>query len=357
MKYYTSDELISTLSDVTHVSLLNGKEGSISVISEYGGRPLGLFPRKNNGNLLWINPNVRETILSRGWDIGGDRYWISPEQLFFYEDPENWKGWFCPPSIDPANYKILEESSEACSVQSKITVINQINKEKYEGQINRTFKILKEPFSTDLEYCGLEILEECWLNQQNLKINGWSLATVISQGPNNPGTVLIPTKLDPKPLSYFRNIPNKRLILGENYVGFKIDVNDIYKLAIRPEDIDYEIPAKIGYVSQIPESQDYGFLVKLSNDIPRSQDDCYDISRDHPNMEIGVIQSYNSESPDKDNLNFGEIELQLSTFKTQEKTSIGIAKHQLFSYIGSKDEILTIVEKYLKIKNLQIFKK
>jgi len=191
--------------------------------------------------------------------------------------------------------------------------------------------------------------------QPNLKINGWSLACIISGGPSNPGTVLIPTKPNPKPLSYFRIIPEDRLTIGDNYVAFKLDVDDVYKLAVRPEDIDFARHAKIGYLLKIPDSEEYGFLVKLSNDIPITQDDCFDVSRDHPESEIGVIQSYNSESPNKPSLKYGEIELQLNKFEAIDNASHGKARHQIIGYIGSKEEVLEVAEKYLGIANPSLF--
>ena len=42
-------------------------------------------------------------------------------------------------------------------------------------------------------------------------------------------------------------------------------------------------------------------------------------------------------------------------FETFDNTSHGKAKHQLFGYIGSKEEILDVVEKYLGIINPEIF--
>jgi len=101
--------------------------------------------------------------------------------------------------------------------------------------------------------------------------------------------------------------------------------------------------------------ENWGFLVKISNDIPKSQSECFDISRDHPDSEIGVVQSYNSESKEKPLLRYGEIELQLNLFKTVDNASHGKAKHQLFGYIGSKDEILNIMEKFLGISNPKLF--
>ena len=217
--------------------------------------------------------------------------------------------------------------------------------------------MIKEPIKTNVVgYCGIEFLDDCIFFQPNLKLNGWSLACIISGGVQNPGTVLIPTNPNPKPLSYFRSIPEDRLIIGDNYVAFKIDVADIYKLAIRPEDIDFSRPAKIGYVLKIPESEEYGFLIKLSDNVPKTQEECFDTARDHPDSEIGVIQSYNAESPEKPEfLKFGEIELQLDMFKTIDNASHGKAKHQILAYIGSKDDILDLIEKYLGIINPILF--
>ena len=354
MNYFTKETLLSTIGEKTTLIELGSEEGSV-IISEFGGRPLGIFPNNSCYNLLWVNPNIKEIIKSRNWQMGGDRYWISPEKDFFYKNPETWEDWFCPEGLDPANYEILASSETSCTVSSGIFVMNQRTKQGNQGEITRQFKLIKEPYSTGVQYCGIEILDDCVFYRSDLKINGWSLATIISGGVDNPGTVLIPTTSNPNPISYFRNIPEDRLKIGENYVTFKIDVNDIYKLAIRPEDIDFERPAKIGYVLKIPEFDKYGFIVKLSNDIPRSQKECFDVSRDHPDSEIGVIQSYNSESSDKSLLSFGEIELQLKVFKTIDNASHCKAKHQLFSYIGMKEEILNVIEKFLGIKNPFLF--
>jgi len=293
--------------------------------------------------------------MAKSWEIGGDRYWVSPERDFFYKKPGTWEEWYCPQALDPAIYEILGCNEKSCTLSSPISVHNHSTNQLYRGEVTRQLTLIKEPYNTGLEYCGLEYLDDCVVFRPNIKANGWSLAQIISGGPDNPGTVLIPTKSDPKPLSYFRTIPNDRLTIGEGYIAYKIDVSDIYKLAVRPEDIDYERSAKIGYVLKLPESEDYGILIKLSNDIPKSQDQCFDVSRDNPEMEIGVIQSYNHESPNKPALAFGEVELQLKPFESIDNTSLSKAKHQLFGYVGSKDEILSVIEKYLGISEPKLF--
>ncbi len=354
MNYFTKNTLINSLENRSEFIELNYNDSTI-IISEQGGRVLGIFPKKECINLLWVNPAIEDLDFKKEWNIGGDRYWISPERLFFYKNPELWEDWFCPEGLDPAYYKITSSTKTSCSLNTDVSLTNQLTKEIYKGKIRRDISLVEEPISTGVPYCGIQYMDDCTLFTPNLNINGWTLTQVISGGMDNPGTVLIPTNSNPKPQSYFKLIPGNRLKINTNYIAFKIDVDDIYKLAIRPEDIDFSRSEKMGYVLKIPESDEYGFLVKISDDVPKSQEECFDVSRDHPDAEIGVIQSYNSESPDKSLLNFGEIELQLNKFKNFNNKSRGIAKHQLFGYIGTKDEILGVIEKYLGIRNPALF--
>ncbi|MFX1274914.1 MAG: DUF6786 family protein [Promethearchaeota archaeon] len=354
MNYFTFKDLKSEICNLTNLVELNHDEGSI-IISEYGGRVLGLFPLINEYSLLWINPSIKSSIESKDFLIGGERYWISPERTYFYKDPENFKEWFCPNGIDPANYVITKSSQNECILASKISLINQFNKERYNGEITRKIRLINEPINIGLNYIGIEIIEDCIVDVQNIEMNGWSLAQCITGGANSPGTVLIPTKTNPKLLSYFRIIPDDRREIGENYIAFKIDAADIYKLAVRPEDIDFNRSAKIGYFLKIPNSDKYGFLIKLSDDIPKNQDQCFDVARDRHDSERGVIQSYNDESSSPSIVSFGEIELQLNSFTTWKNGSRSTAKHELFGYIGEKEEIFDVIAKYLGINNPKIY--
>lgn len=356
MNYYSKEALISSLNENLHLCELSLDNNSSALISDYGGRVLGLFPRNDNYNLLWISPNITKNIKSRSWAIGGDRYWLGPEKSFFYEKPEKFENWHCQPGLDPANYEILAKKENTCTLSTPIAIKNYLSNVHLRGEITRQFKVIKEPIKTGIsDYCGIEYIDDCVIFQPNIKANGWSLTCVISGGRKNPGTVIIPTRSNSKPLSYFRIIPENRLKRAPDHVSFKIDVDDIYKLAIRPEDIDFSRNSKIGYMIRIPKSEEFGFIVKISSDIPKKQEDCFDISRDHPDSEIGVIQSYNSESPNNTALQFGEIELHFNPLKTIDNISHGKATHQLCSYIGTKDEILGVIEKYLGVSEPFIF--
>jgi hypothetical protein len=356
MNYFNKESLYTTLNNKANLVDLEVNESSSATIMEYGGRLIGLFPQNSNFNLLWINPSILDAISSGSRVIGGERYWISPEREFFYKKPETWEDWYCQKGLDPANYEILNSDEKSCTISTPVDITNNLTKTRLSGEITRQFRVIKEPIKTSFQnYCGVEIIDDCVIYKPQLKINGWSLSCVISGGTKNPGTVLIPTKDDAKPLSYFRTIPQDRLNISTDHVSFKIDVDDIYKLAIRPDDLNFQIHAKIAYIIKVPDSEEFGVLIKLTNDIPNEQSDCFDLSRDHPDGEIGVIQSYNSSSPNKPILNYGEIELQLNKFETIENTSHGKARHLLCGYIGKKDEILEIIEKYLSIDEPYLF--
>ncbi len=58
--------------------------------------------------------------------------------------------------------------------------MNQRTKQGSQGEITRQIRVIQEPYKTGVNYCGLELLDDCIFFRPNLKLNGWSLATVIS---------------------------------------------------------------------------------------------------------------------------------------------------------------------------------
>ena len=172
MNYFTKDSLLSIIGKEINFIELTINDESSAIISEYGGRPLGLFPKTHCYNLLWVNPDIKNVIKARSHVIGGDRYWVSPERDYFYKKPETWEEWFCPPGLDPAHYEILASSITSCTLSSQIFILNQRTKKGSQGEITRQIRVIKEPHSTGIGYCGLEILDDCIFFRPYLKLNG-----------------------------------------------------------------------------------------------------------------------------------------------------------------------------------------
>ena len=82
MNYFTKNDLLGLKEDLGNIVELSSNDESSVIVSEYGGRPLGLFPKNESYSLLWINPEIKSEIKSRGRVIGGDRYWIYGSPIF-----------------------------------------------------------------------------------------------------------------------------------------------------------------------------------------------------------------------------------------------------------------------------------
>jgi len=65
MNYFTKESLLANKNDIGNVVELNFNNESSAIISEYGGRPLGLFPKNEEYSLLWINPDIKNVVKSR----------------------------------------------------------------------------------------------------------------------------------------------------------------------------------------------------------------------------------------------------------------------------------------------------
>jgi len=73
MNYFTKEILQSVVGNLTNLIELKLDDATV-IISEFGGRPLGIFPKEDCYSLLWINPKINEIIRTRNRAIGGDRY-------------------------------------------------------------------------------------------------------------------------------------------------------------------------------------------------------------------------------------------------------------------------------------------
>ena len=63
MNYYTKNNLLTSIDGVTNFLELKHNEEASLVISEYGGRPLGIFPKKDCYSLLWICSDIKKYII------------------------------------------------------------------------------------------------------------------------------------------------------------------------------------------------------------------------------------------------------------------------------------------------------
>jgi hypothetical protein len=90
----------------------------VILVTQRGGRVLGIFPDPAAPNLLWVNSALADassfgTFISRGdWNLGGERIWIAPEIQYNVRDREDFWGTLAVPArMDPGDYLLSTEQN------------------------------------------------------------------------------------------------------------------------------------------------------------------------------------------------------------------------------------------------------
>ena len=283
--------------------------------------------------------------------MGGERLWIAPERNFYYENPRDFEGFHVPAGMDPGNY----EGSDDLTYVNTYTLMDLKSNQLAEGTtMQRSFAPCDDPYGTGLAFAGTTIRDSITVPGAELDFCAWSLAQIYTCGAANPGTVLFPIKEQGQILNYFDPIPAGRAEVKQGYGRFRIDAADIYKMGIAPEDMLFDNECKSVYVSPYPGVDRWFCVIKRSNDMPRSQQECVDYPKSNPEGTKGATQAYNNgpDFPLGPDFPFGEIEMQLAKGVRTGDTTVSSGEHQLLAYAGAKEEILKLAATALGTRDM-----
>ncbi|HUT80756.1 MAG TPA: DUF6786 family protein [Candidatus Bathyarchaeia archaeon] len=322
------DELLSLKERIEYHTSVNLMQKDLVrvMVTEKGGRIIAVD--FGEGNLLWVNDDIEFNLKNDEWNLGGIRTWISPEQLFFYSDPENFDGWFCQRNLDPADYFFTKQTKTQTSMDSNINIVNMATNEKLIGRINKNFSLgncLRTASSLKFE---IKISTELLLEVCEFPVALWTLVQVPVDR-QNKGIVTIPVTENSQPIHYFGQIPADYLQVDKSEIKFIMDGSNELKLGIKPEDLQNPVNQKMKYT--FTKNQKRMSLELSSLTGATSQAQCLDKAKANPNGPKGVLQCYNSDC-NKSGLAFGELEIQS---KPVEKTG---------EYWKAKEEILITFE-------------
>ncbi len=340
------NSLVEVLKEHTKIYEYNSNKWNV-IITEYGGRIIGIFPR-NQYNLLWVNPDLRKTLAEENWNLGGARIWISPEKNFYYKKPTFFEEWVCQRDLDPGNYTIKEKDTNYVKLENRFSIYDFLNNTTLNGNILREIFFEKADDILEIHIYENLITE----NFSGSLIDLWALVQV-NPGINGVGTVVIPTKKDTKPIPYFGDIPSSYLKVDKDAVFFRIDCLKVLKLGIRPEDLPIEGIGKIGYITRASDKE-YIFLMLYSRCCPRKQGECLDVPKNPETQLKGCIQSYNS-GPEGDFQGFGEIEMHFMPSEKIGNRLVSRIDYDLIAYTGDKREVLEKAMELLDIEYIRLF--
>lgn len=351
--------------------------GGTAMLSQRGARILGLFPGDDDDvlNALWTHERIGDVVWGavRDWvaegmgSIGGERLWISPERNWYYLRPITFEGWFCPRGMDPGEYERIAEPDCEIAYRNTFQLEDMITGETFElATMTRRFQGLENPLSGDLAsrlgYAGVRKTDSIDLPEAtaNTVLNLWTLALVDPTPADGVATIVVPVKPGAQPVDYFGGLTDDRLVTCDDHVAFKIDGKSVGKLGIRPEDIDLEQGARIGAFLPSASEDRLLLVIQRSNDVPRTQDECFDVAKADPDGPKGVVQAYNSgpgNDPAAPHPVFGEAEIQLAR-ATPPFDGEGLAARatsDLMAFEGPRDDVLAAGCSLLGIADVHLF--
>ncbi len=337
------NELCEKIGNKTKVIAKSTSCGT-AVFSEAGARLIGLFPSTESANTLWVAENIDSRISSGDWQTGGERLWIAPQRDFFFTNPQKFEGFHVSSDLDPGSYSQKDD----LTFENIFTLRNHHKKVTYSECIaRRKFAMINDdPYQSGLDYVGVQIDDYLSISSSEINMCAWSITMVATCGPEKPGTVLLPMANLNAVVNYFDPIPYNRFSTGIGFSRFLIDSKKALKLAIRPEGVVWDNPAKIMYISPFSGTDKWFCLIKRTEDLPKNQENCVDPTVYNPHGPKGAIQAYNH-GYDSEML-YGEIELQLNKGLPESNRVTSCGTHELLSYSGTKKEILNLAKIVLR---------
>jgi hypothetical protein len=146
-KFLSSKELISIAEKYTDV-ITKETESGLLIFTERGARILGMFPKAEGDNALWVNADLETYLQEHQTLVGGDRLSISPEKSFFYENPRDFEGYHVPSEIDPGEYKCFDRTDKII-FENTFSLLRYDKNKLFDNSVEkRQFKLVSDPYST-----------------------------------------------------------------------------------------------------------------------------------------------------------------------------------------------------------------
>lgn len=339
------------------ISILNacGKETKVFKTSDgtevlmmaYGGRVLGLFSSGSDDNFYWTNTALETEEKAKAFfgsgefcHTGGDRTWMAPEIDFFMPQFPNRDIYDQPRSLDPGNYKFVEEDGKLKLVNNfKLTVsrtkeVVDLKITKYLGDAPNPLRHQRGFDLDGIEYAGytqfatLEMLSDC----NKACVGLWNLV----QMPFG-GDLIIPTygKADAK--VYFGDIQDK-VTSKDGLIVFKMDLAGEHKIGVRAT----ATAGRVGYIYDTGKNGKWGviirnFIVNPSGeyiDVPWQDIDEFGYSTQACNVNSGLGQ-------------FNELEYHIPAIGKGTGRSKCDDAAQVWAFRGSKEKMESVVKTLL----------
>ena len=237
------------------------------VITERGGRILGIYPHETSENMLWINPKLADRayvqqhfVQGREWNLGGERTWLSPEVEYNIPNIESiWENYTVQSAIDPGSYSLQAPAVDLDKGTLK-TVFwqQQISALTFQSKVERSFhvekicRLLSDPLqmigmdsiSLQYDYIGYETTTKLKLTEIPRVYAPLSLWTLMQVPPT--GEMIVPTYGYAEVTDFFEPTGASHLTVTDHGIYFKIDAKERHKISLKSSCLT----GRIGYLRQ-----------------------------------------------------------------------------------------------------------
>jgi hypothetical protein len=257
-------EVVHTADAISPTVILRSPSGRacVAVSARLQGRVLTSSANGQNGRSLgWVNQKLiasdktEEHFNAYG---GEDRIWIAPEggqfSVFFApKAPFDLAHWYTPAAVDTQPFEQVGKSGTSVTFRKRFSIENYSGT-KFEGQIDRTVKLLTEDqVWKDLKIAPVQSVRVVAFQSDNKLTNAgpktWSKKTgllsiwILSQFQASPSaTIMIPIHAGPEaqlgnPVTsdYFGSIPPDRLAVKPDAIFMRADAEYRGKLGVNPK--------------------------------------------------------------------------------------------------------------------------
>jgi len=223
--------------------ILQAGTGSL-LITEHGGRVLGVFVADVAENLLRVHPaldaggeRARAFLESDEWNLGGDRLWLSPELELHFRDGEHPtpEAYDVPPEIDPGRYTVVQASEHAVQLEIGGELVNRRSGRPFRFHVRRTIGLCPAPCDTSgLSYIGYALSSELRIPEVDRPEAQYGLWQLLEVPPG--GTVCIPVQRPPELVDYFASGVVDHVRVRPGAVEFAVTGTGRQKLGLRAAD-------------------------------------------------------------------------------------------------------------------------
>ncbi|MCC7146350.1 MAG: hypothetical protein IT443_07885 [Phycisphaeraceae bacterium] len=226
-----------------------------------GARVLACEVEGVEGSLFW-HPPALDQQPGKAKIGGGDRLWIAPEVAYFWPslekarlDPVKYAA--VPPQMDPAEYRVVDESKEHLRVGCGMTLTDARVSKKISLKVEREIRLIAAPQGLP---AGVRTVSFALTN--SLQISGGDAGALagawdILQVPPT-GTLVCPTnfKVD-QVRSYYDPFGPKHVSSDERVVRFWIDGKRRIKMGLKAE----ATTGRMGYYRKVEEAGNESTLI------------------------------------------------------------------------------------------------